>query len=188
MLPDFFVANLQKAAKGKDSDNKGIAGTQGNNFSVVSEGRYKRMGEEKAKDAEYQIAEGHKHNAMAGGVIGFFKVMFPQLAGDEGVEAHTGAYRNSYHKGLNGKCQRNGSKGMFPQAGYKDAVHNVVHSLNKHGEHSGKRHRKEQLPNGHNAHFIFSFFVQYTHNFLYQILGRYHPQSSRQFSARNNTV
>ncbi len=90
---------------------------------------------------KYRKAAKGEEDAVLGGLIGPFLVLFAEALGQQGVDAHAGADADRDHDVLQGERQRNGGQGALADVGHENRVHHVVEGLHQHGYH----HRDAQF-------------------------------------------
>ena len=155
-LEQALKAELAEKTHGEPQADAGVGGAHLHDLRhALSLGHEKRPGEENADQGErHGVAQGQE-NARARRPVGHLLLLFPQGAGQQGVDAHGGARAHGDHQVLEGERQTHGVQGVFADAGDEYAVHHVVQGLHQHGEHHGDRHAGQQAADGLNAHFVF---------------------------------
>ena len=102
--------------------------------------------------AFYTYASEHK---TGGGAVGGLLIFLTQTLGKQGVDAHADAHGEADQQVLDGEGQRQRRHRALRHLRNVDAVHHVVKRLHQHGYDHGQRHVGDQLPDGHDAHFVF---------------------------------
>ena len=128
-------SNFHKDADGTDADNGEvfctILGYEGGNPFLHGE---VEMGAKGPEQCKYDCGADGKQQAHIGYFFRPFAVLLPQSTGKQGIHTNTGAGGKGNHEVLNGEGQRYGSEGIFADAGNKNAIYNIIESLNKHGD------------------------------------------------------
>lgn len=105
-------------------------------------------GEENADQGkDNKVAQGQK-NTGVGGFIGHVLPLFAQGAGQQRVNADSGAAAEGDHQILQGEGQRDRVEGVLAELGHENTVNHIVKSLHQHGDHHGNRHTGQQPSNG----------------------------------------
>ena len=108
-----------------------------------------------ADDEEDGVAAQGQEDAVLGGLIGPFLVLFAEALGQQGVDAHAGADAHGDHDVLQRERQRNGGQGVFADMGHENRVHHVVEGLHQHGYHHRHAELDEQRVDVHGTHDVF---------------------------------
>ena len=95
-----------------------------------------------------EVAVGHYPVGLVGPAL-------PQPAGQQGVEAHAGAYAHGDHQGLDRVDKRQGYKPVGAELGHEHAVHQIIEGLDQHGQHHGPGHVQQQPAHRHDCHLVF---------------------------------
>ncbi len=95
-----------------------------------------------------EVAVGHYPVGLVGPVL-------PQPAGQQGVEAHAGAYAHGDHQGLDRVDKRQGYKPVGAELGHEHAVHQIIEGLDQHGQHHGPGHIQQQPAHRYDRHLVF---------------------------------
>ena len=114
----------------------------------------KEPGAGQADGHEHQAAEDGQKQAVHGGGVGPALAALAQALGQQGVDAHAGSHGHGDHQILDREGQRDGVQRVLADLGHKVAVHHVVEGLHQHGDHHGDGHARQELADGHDAHFI----------------------------------
>ena len=107
-------------------------------------------------------AEQHKNrrthqrqkDALSCRPVSGFLILPPQTLGQQGVDTDTHAHGKANLHILHREGQGQGRHGTLRHLGHIHAIHNVVQRLHQHRNNHWKRHVDQQLPHGHNAHFV----------------------------------
>ena len=86
-----------------------------------------------------EVAVGHYPVGLVGPVL-------PQPAGQQGVEAHAGAYAHGDHQGLDRVDKRQGYKPVGAELGHEHAVHQIIEGLDQLGQHHRRGDAQQDLP------------------------------------------
>lgn len=148
----------QEDARGIDLADAEIGDAVSADHRIIGEHGDKGPASEKSPKDEDQGAGQGKEQTCRGSFPCLLKVFLPQLSGNQSVGSHASAYRYSDLQHLGGIGQRGGRQRCLVDPGDKDAVDDIVHGLDHHGNHDGDGHGKDQLGNGHGAHLVFSVF------------------------------
>ena len=87
-----------------------------------------------ADDEEDGVAAQGQEDAVLGGLIGPFLVLFAEALGQQGVDAHAGADAHGDHDVLQRERQRNGGQGALADMGHENRVHHIVEGLQQVGQ------------------------------------------------------
>ena len=79
-----------------------------------------------ADDEEDGVAAQGQEDAVLGGLIGPFLVLFAEALGQQGVDAHGGAGGQTDHQVLGREGQRHGGKGLLADLRDEHAVHDII--------------------------------------------------------------
>ena len=110
---------------------------------------------EQTEQHEQHHGNGHQHDAVSGGAVGGLLIFLTQTLGKQGVDAHADAHGEADQQVLDGEGQRQRRHRALRHLRNVDAVNHVVKRLHQHGYDHGQRHVGDQLPDGHDAHFVF---------------------------------
>ena len=148
---------LNQHCKGKNENRGEILHTVGINFGVCPGGLAGEKGfyRKKTEEKEDHRSAKSKENPVTGGTVGFGKVLFPQGAGKNGIDPHTGPTAKSDDQHLHGKGQRYGGKGIFGDQPYENTVDDVIKGKHRHGDHHRQGNFHQYFGNGQIAHDIF---------------------------------
>ena len=108
-----------------------------------------------ADDEEDGVAAQGQEDAVLGGLIGPFLVLFAEALGQQGIDAHAGADAHGDHDVLQRERQRNGGQGALADVGHENRVHHVVEGLHQHGYHHRHAELDEQRVDVHGTHDVF---------------------------------
>ena len=147
--------NLGKAADGEDAANADVGGAALHGFRHSGLHFKIGPGTEETKEHKQRHGDQRQQDAVSGSVVGGLLVFLPQAFGQQGVDAHRNTHGEADLHILHRESQGQGGDGAFGHLRYIDAVHHIVKRLNHHGDDHGQGHVIEQLPNGHDPHFVF---------------------------------
>ena len=154
-LEEALHGDLDKDTQGGAHADVAVVDAVGDDLCHIGLEPEKGAYQQSAQDGEDHIGADRQENAGVGGSVGGVLVLGAQGAGDQGVDAHTGAAGHGDHQGLEGEGQGDGRQGVLADLGHEDAVHDVVQSLDQHGDHHRDGHAHQEPAHGHDAHLVF---------------------------------